>query len=109
MNIAQWLSSRYIRPGVDLWLEQLCFVGIAHGGDLLRSMLIAAHGKYAVSPVDADMVLESLLNAGLVEKVGKPTPGFSQKAWHEYGGKHKGLLSPASHYAYRLADHLREV
>ncbi len=80
------------RPGVDAWLMSLWFVGFEHGTTLVRRMQDAAQGRYAVSPVDADMVLESLLRLEWVRQVGKPSPTHSQRAF--LGLHSKALIAP---------------
>ncbi len=73
------------RPGVDVWLRNLWFIGFEHGTTLVARMQEAAYGKFAVSPVDADMVLEELVRLQWVVQVGKPTPAYSMRAFAELG------------------------
>jgi hypothetical protein len=86
-----------LRPGVEPWLCQLWLTDFAHGSQLVASMQTAAYGKYAISPVDADMVLRSMLNAGWIRSIGPARPERSQKIWHEFGG---GAGAPESHFGY---------
>lgn len=92
------------RPGVDAWFRQLWLTNFAHGSDLVASMQSAAYGKYAVSPVDADMVLRRLLDDGWIRQVGPATPERSQKIWHSYGTGSRQTKRqtnlPESHFGY---------
>ena len=103
------MTAPSLRPGVDPWLRQLWLTDFAHGSQLVDSMQTAAYGKYAVSPVDADMALRNLLDAGWIRQVGPARPERSQKIWHEFGGgdlpaataRALGVsVAPLSHYGY---------
>jgi hypothetical protein len=75
------------------WLAHCRAVGFAHGQELYAKLLDYAQGKFFLDSADADALLRKAEEAGIIYRVGKPQPTFSQRVAGIGGGAYSDKLT----------------